>query len=295
MGTNFRWIGKTDDGEQVVLRKFPGKFLGMRGKDAAWIESHRARLGKAVAIDVETTGLDQQADAIIEIAAREIYYDPESGKIEWVGEAATGLQDPGRPLPPEITRLTGIRDEDVKGKTIDWDAVDRLIIGANFVFAHNAGFDRPFVEKHSQAARTLPWACSFSQLDWKAEGFPSQKLEVLTIYHGFFCDAHRALGDVDALIHLLEHSSAVSEKPYFFHLLTNHRVPLAHLIAANSPFESKDALKRRGYYWDSRGRYWHKKLAKDKVEAEIRWLETEVYRGRFRGTVEEIPLERNFS
>ena len=61
-----------------------------------------------VAVDVETTGLDSYRDEIIEVAA--IVFDEESVLEEW-----SSLVDPGRDIPPFITRLTGITQEMVAG------------------------------------------------------------------------------------------------------------------------------------------------------------------------------------
>ena len=60
-----------------------------------------------VAIDIETTGLDPKKDAIIEIGAMQFDVKRILGK--W-----TKLINPGRPIPPEITQLTGITNEMVR-------------------------------------------------------------------------------------------------------------------------------------------------------------------------------------
>ncbi len=59
-----------------------------------------------VAIDVETTGLDPRRDAIIEIGA--VRFNEEGIQDEW-----RTFVNPGRPIPPFITQLTGIHNEDV--------------------------------------------------------------------------------------------------------------------------------------------------------------------------------------
>ena len=60
-----------------------------------------------VAIDIETTGLDPQADAIIEIGA--VRFNGHRVEGEWIT-----LINPNRPIPPLITGLTGITNEMVR-------------------------------------------------------------------------------------------------------------------------------------------------------------------------------------
>ena len=62
---------------------------------------------RMVAIDIETTGLDSQADAIIEIGA--VKFNGHRIESEW-----TTLINPNRPIPTQITALTGITNEMVR-------------------------------------------------------------------------------------------------------------------------------------------------------------------------------------
>ena len=134
------------------------------------------------------------------------------------------------------------------------------------------------------------------QIDWAKKGYPSQKLEILGIYHGFFNDSHRAQSDVDSLLYLLSledpHDEASDKKPYFFELMNNARKPTVHVIAAQAPFESKDFLRNRQYRWDPQEKYWAKSIQKEELTDELAWLEAVVYRGSFRGRTTEIqPID----
>jgi len=59
-----------------------------------------------VALDLETTGLDPVRDAIIEVGAVKFDDQRELGRFG-------SLVRPGRPIPIQVTQLTGITDHDV--------------------------------------------------------------------------------------------------------------------------------------------------------------------------------------
>src|SRR5262245_3674465 len=65
--------------------------------------SDASPLSIAVAVDVETSGRDNQSDHIIQFSAVPFEYAPDSGQIYAVGEPLTYLEDPGVPVPDEIT------------------------------------------------------------------------------------------------------------------------------------------------------------------------------------------------
>ena len=102
------------------------------------------------------------------------------------------MQQPGKTIPPEITKLTGITDEMVSGQLIDMQAVRALVAPADLIIAHNAGFDRPLCEAFSSAFSDNAWACSNSEIDWSARGFEGTKLGYLIGQAGYFHDGHRA-------------------------------------------------------------------------------------------------------
>ena len=94
-----------------------------------------------IVLDTETTGLSFKDCELIQIAAARV-----SGRE--VEERFETFVHPGRPIPPEITRLTGIRDLDVINAPSPEDAVAALadFAGGMPILAHNASFDRTFIE-----------------------------------------------------------------------------------------------------------------------------------------------------
>lgn len=233
-------------------------------------------------VDVETTGLDWRRDEIIELAMVPFRYGLD-GRIYEIGEAFQGLRQPAGPISAEITALTGIDDATVAGKTIDVDAVTGVVASAALVIAHNAAFDRRFLERFCEAFRTKPWACSMSQVDWAAEGHEGVKLAWLAAGAGFFYDRHRAVNDCAAAIELLALDLPRSGGPALAALLEQARTPTWRIWAQNAPFAMKDQLKARGYRWNGDDavppRCWFIDVADADKEAELIFLRTEIYGG----------------
>ncbi|MDA9976070.1 exonuclease domain-containing protein [Alphaproteobacteria bacterium] len=69
-------------------------------------------------IDTETTGLDPRTSEIIELAMLAFSFSPD-GRVFRIADVFAQLRQPSHPIPPEITKLTGIDDSMVAGKSID--------------------------------------------------------------------------------------------------------------------------------------------------------------------------------
>lgn len=227
-----------------------------------------------VALDVETTGIGDD-DVIIELALRRFRFDP-LGVIVKVDRPYSWLQDPGRDLPTEIVKLTGITDADVAGQLIDEEAVARLLGSAEFVCAHNASFDRGMVERQIEEARGLAWACSCNDVDWRDFGFDGRSLGWLLAQVGYFHGAHRAGDDVDAVIELLRHPLPAGAT-VLSRMLERARAPSWRFRAVGAAFDLKEALRARGYRWDALERNWWREVADARRTEEEWWLAGHVY------------------
>jgi DNA polymerase-3 subunit epsilon len=249
-------------------------------------------------VDVETTGLDWRRDEIIELAMIPFRYGND-GRIYEIGEAFQGLREPAQPVSAEITALTGIDDAMVAGKAIDPDAVAAFAAPAALVIAHNAAFDRRFLERFNEVFRTKPWACSMSQVDWVAEGHEGVKLAWLAAGAGFFYDRHRAVNDCAAAIELLATDLPKSGVPALAALLEKARTPIWRIWAENSPFAMKDRLKARGYRWNGDdsvpSRCWYIDVSDAGKEAELTFLRQEIYGGQIELLARRIDAYDRFS
>ena len=236
---------------------------------------------RAAIVDTETTGTDAATDKVIELAIVVFEYCHVSGTVGRVLDTYDGLEDPGIPIPPASTAIHGITDAMVAGQRIDDARVAGLLEPVGLVIAHNAGFDRKFLEPRLPVFATLPWGCSWLEVPWSDAGITSSKLEYLAYRYGFFYDGHRAEADCRALLEVLSQPFGETGGTALKVLLDSARAPSFRLWANNSPFETKDVLRKRGYWWDATRRCWSCEVrSQARVQEELAWLRDAVYAGK---------------
>jgi DNA polymerase-3 subunit epsilon len=236
---------------------------------------------RAAIVDTETTGTEHASDRIIELAVLVFEYCHATGTVGRVLDTYDGLEDPGRPIPPESTAIHGITDAMVAGQLIDDARVAQLLEGVGVVIAHNAGFDRRFLEPRLPLFTNLPWACSWAEVPWATAGIASSKLEYLAYRCGFFYEAHRAEADCHALLQVLAQPFGTTNEPALKLLLDSARGPSFRVWASNSPYETKDVLKQHGFRWDAARRCWSLEVrSQEAVQEALEWMRDAVYGGR---------------
>jgi DNA polymerase III subunit epsilon len=243
-----------------------------------------------ICIDVETTGLDAARDQIIELAMRRFRFDV-AGVITKLDRVYVWREDTGVPLDPAISRLTGLTDADLAGAAIEDVRAMALINSASLCVAHNAAFDRRFVERRLPDCAGNARACSLKEIDWAQRGFDGKgrSLSWLLAQHGFFHEAHRASGDVDAVIAVLRHEGAGGRTALAeLFEAASRRSWLIRAIGAH--FNVKDAMKVRGYKWDADIQTWCKEVDDSQRDAELAWLGENVYAPEHRPRLEEPSL-----
>lgn len=117
--------------------------------------------------------------------------------------------NPGHPLPPEIVRITGITDADLKDKLMfrhHEASVRKLIGSAEAVVAHNLAYDHAVLMREFDRCETMDlvrWPlkriCTVQETEW----FKGHRLNLGGLYEHLFNEpmgvAHRAKADVKAL------------------------------------------------------------------------------------------------
>lgn len=122
-----------------------------------------------ILIHVDTTGPNPDGDEIIVLAMIRFAFT-EKGTIFGPLESYLGLNQPKKPIPPYVTRATGITDEAVKGKRINARFVGDFIKTAELIVCHDAARARRFCERLQSDFQHRAWACSRVQIRWSHEG-----------------------------------------------------------------------------------------------------------------------------
>lgn len=175
---------------------------------------------KVIFLDTETTGLNPAADKLISLGMVKCSYNYDRDLLLSVDELFQEFEDPGFPLPKNIIELTGLHDEDLHLKGIPVHGFWDFIEGAQMVVAHNAEFDRSFLEHFffgDKRLLNIPWACSLKEPNWSVKLKENHLLSLpkLLAYVGYKYRAHDSLEDALALMWLMHLKPSV-----FSNLLT---------------------------------------------------------------------------
>lgn len=188
--------------------------------------------GELVALDLETTGLDPEQDAIIEFGAVRM----RDGEI--IDEYST-LVNPGRPIPDYVKSLTGISDEDFLPKPHNpGEPAQRsaptiaealpaisMFVGNATVVGHNVGFDLSFLYRQQILQNNL-WVDTYDLASVLLPRASRYNLSSLASLMGIQLeDAHRALNDARA--------SALLYWALWERALTIPPTTLAEIVAAS--------------------------------------------------------------
>ncbi len=154
----------------------------------------------SVVFDIETTGLSNLTDAITEIGAVRI----RGGEIL---DRFNTFVNPGRPIPEEIVRLTGITDEMVASAPPPEEALKDFFafVGGEDVLliAHNAAFDVGFIRRGAETyglSFSNPYLDTVAMSRYVNPDLKKHKLDMVAEYFGLGgFNHHRACDDAEML------------------------------------------------------------------------------------------------
>ena len=174
-------------------------------------------------IDVETTGGSPSVDRIIEIAV--IVYDGEN-----ILQQYSSLVNPRRPIDKYVTQLTGITDAMVKNAPVFEDIQDKILelTEGNIFVAHNVKFDYGMMRSEYKRLAT-----DYVRKQIDTVTLARKVLPGFTSYSlGSLCDSlgikienrHRALGDAEATVKLLDIILKQSSSKKYIEIELNHGI-----------------------------------------------------------------------
>lgn len=159
-------------------------------------------------IDTETTGLIQNSAIPLDKQPRIIEFSglliEDDGTIL---EEIDFLCDPGIKLDDVIKKITGIKDEDLKGKkkfAEYFDDVNKFFSKAGVVVAHNLSYDFSLVNfEAKRIGKEIKWPekkiCTVEATEHIKGYRLNQSLLYKHLFNEEFAGAHRAMSDVKAL------------------------------------------------------------------------------------------------
>lgn len=207
---NASWEPIDFDGLKLMMRPSPARVAEVGSRKAGFSDASARARGRGggrrqpggseppafAVVDVETTGLDCEKDAIIEMAALKVVGGEVVGSWERLVRADVRVPD-------EVARMTGITAEMLARDGVPLeDALDGLfdIVGNLPIVGHNVAFDVGFLQAACDA-------CGFGDLDndcidtlqlsrKRLPQLGGHKLEDLARYFGVANEvAHRAMSD----------------------------------------------------------------------------------------------------
>lgn len=108
-------------------------------------------------LDIESTGIDPEVDAVVEIASADLLPD------HTITRQKQALICPPIPIPPESSAVHHLVDADVTGCLPFRDVIEEFA-GADAYIAHNCAFERSFLAAHlGNASNGQPptWICTY--------------------------------------------------------------------------------------------------------------------------------------
>lgn len=225
-------------------------------------------------IDLETTGLRTDSDFIIEIGAAT--WDTERGAAL---QLYSQLVRPGVTISAEITKITGITNEDLDtygAKPFDaLNALYCMAMPCACIVAHNGTqFDRPLLEaeyaRRELEPPKIPWIDTSLDVPYP-EHIKTRTLTHLAAEHGFLNPfAHRALSDVLTMLQVLANYDInrvleLSQEPK---LTLAARVKKPWLDTAVEGKKETDLAKARGYRFNGESKRWQKIVRQSELRSE---------------------------
>ena len=218
---------------------------------------------RILGLDTETTGLEAKADRIIEVGVCLFDWETKTPLALY-----SSLVIPECDIPEEITALTGITTEHIN--EFGWpeatvlEGVAELLSHADYIMAHNAPFDRGFVDAAAERQGMAPWIDKpwlDTAMDIVFEkDITTRRLNYLAAEAGFVNPwKHRAIFDVMTMLKLASGYDLDA-------IIARAAEPTLYVQAVVS-FDEKEKAKELGFRWFAPEKIWWKQQKQSDYEA----------------------------
>ncbi|MBI5332989.1 MAG: hypothetical protein HZB72_00125 [Burkholderiales bacterium] len=155
-------------------------------------------------VDTETTSLDPASGEVVGVSLLCLRVAIDTGRVERVVASTHQWRQPIS-ISPEVETLIGVTHESLKGRRFDERAINEVVSVTDLVIAHNADFDRSFLESVIPSLIEKPWACSMTDIQWRSEeGLKRASIDFLLSHYGAEPSSGAPGDDCRALAFLLD-------------------------------------------------------------------------------------------
>jgi len=152
-----------------------------------------------IVLDLETTGFSHKKDSIIEVSAVKL------SRMKIVDEFNT-LINPLKPIPPNISLLTGLTEADLQDQPTFSEIAPDLFdfISGNRIIGYNISFDKRFLVANYRRFSCLRYEDYLKYVKKKRPNLRSYSLIAVARHFGYKkSQAHRARTDIELLIKVM--------------------------------------------------------------------------------------------
>lgn len=225
-----------------------------------------SKISNVLILDTETTGVDENVDKAIEVAAIQF-------NIEFAApiEAYSSLIYHNKNDAEFVNGISlGMLELAPKADVV-WNRVEEMAMNCDVIVAHNAEFDMKYVPKVLLKA---PWVCSMSDFKY-LNHFSSKSLVAIALAHGVgVVHAHRAMSDVETLSRLFTRLHEMGAN--LEDIIKRGLRPKSRYQALVS-YQDRDKAKNEGFSWDADCKKWWRKMADEDVKdlpfQAVKWVQ----------------------
>ena len=210
-------------------------------------------------LDTETTGLDPEADQVLEVGAI-LFSVPQRAvlaQLSFLIPAECNAAEPLNGIAPAATQAPQPWQQSLL-------LLQQLASSAQLAVAHNAAFDRQWFGHGELPDLQLPWLCTMEDIYWPAERLlrPRPSVRDLALAYGVpVWAAHRALTDCIYLAQVFERCADLEQ------LIAEGREP-RHLYRAQVSYDERHLAREAGFRWnDPVNGAWSRRLSERQLEA----------------------------